>query len=374
MPKIDDLLAAFHGDIAQLAEQKTRYQELMLKLHQLNPCFEPISAIDHFGALPEAIVAELDEEQKERLLVLVNIYTAIYVPLIHAFSYFVLTNIQAGKLPNNLLIPPRDPIPIYFAMHAQAGTLGMVLNTITPAMNRKIAGIANNQSDYSPQVDPLFHDYVKQELAALGSPDEIVEIEPGVYSTTSLRIAQYMNDNGHKIAYIPVKIYGRGPNISFIHWLLTDEQTAIAELAEANPVVMELADKCMVILDTLEEFGAQNAYHSPASLEGTKPDIKPVTVANDPFAQALASLTNASIIHSADSYLAIADAPDGLFSLAKNLLLAVDDLMAMAADGFPVVFTEPIPPMDDREPHYQNLRAAQESGIINYKKLEKHES
>jgi hypothetical protein len=375
MSKLDEILQKFDADIAEVSDSSELTKTMLAKIQRFNPYFVPIQTLEEFVSVPAQdpnlwhMLSQLDEQEKQILLAKVNIYKGIYSPLIHAFTAFVLKLMQENKIPNSFVIPPRDPIPIYFAMLAQANINHQILNIVTPAMNRHIAGIPNNQIDEITITDKYFADYVRQELAKLGHPNCIVEIEPGIYSTTSLMIAEYMNNNGHLVRYMPLKLYGKGPNFSFIHGLLTGGKQYVAETAEQDPAVADLADACMVILDTIEEFGAQNATKSPQRLLEKNGVIYPDYELNDAFAQCLASLTNAVIIMDAERYKHLDDIGQ-LKVIAQNLIFNVHELIDLAHEGIPLVFNEPIPSMDDKEAHYAALREAQTKRIINYNILE----
>jgi len=274
--------------------------------------------------------------------VLANVVAGIYAPLIHAFSNTILKNIESGILPPIILAPPRDAIPLANSLRAMADIKGQKIQIIEIPVNRNTAGIFNNQKmnkvEKSPYLDLLFD----QTISSMNSTNSVVEIETGIYGTTSLVMAQAFKSKNFE-HYHPLKFYGLGPNLSFVHAVLSDGNEWIAENVENTNL--------MVLLDTMEELGMEKFYKSVEHLKLDSDGIvKPVLVPVSPQEFEIASITNQVIIHTAAKYSELNNCE------VKNMLNNIGTLTAFSKNGFPLTLSDAIPSMDSKEEHFNNIK------------------
>lgn len=342
--ELDKLLSTFHNSVERAAYDGRESGKVYSVLKKVNPEYSP----EKYSALPEANM-------------LANIVAAYYAPLIHGFTGMLLNNITQGTLSEVILVPPRDTIAIAVSLEEMSKIKKLPIKLLNPPINRNITGVANNQKDQFFGQDPLFEKLMTTELLPYTNSG-LTEAEFGIYSTTSLVVAKWLHSHQVDSRLAPVKFYGLGPNISWVHALLSNGQEWVAEKAEIAGLVnpYEIAG-LMVLIDTLEELGMQNMYESVEHLEQNNagrvvPIIKPVSSTSQEIARA----TNLAVAHTAKIYH---DAPVGL---AKELLGAVPQMVELAKAGYPTMLTAPIPPMSAPEAHFQDIRA---SGLFNYPML-----
>lgn len=293
--------------------------------------------------------------------VLVNVVAAIYAPLIHGFSQAILKNIQTGVLPFEVIAPPRDAIPLASSLLAQAEIKGIDLHLFEPPVNRNTAGIANNQKSGDAKKSPFLDLMFDQTKAAMNGATSVVEIETGIYGTTSKTMAAALKDRG-VINYYPVKFYGLGPNLSFVHAVLSKGKEWVAENAEASGVVnkSQIVD-LMILLDTMEELGMEKFYHSVEKLMvGEDGLVKPVKMAVSEAELEIATWTNQVIRDTAPLY---SNMP---LDMVTKMLDDVPKLVKCSKGGFPFTLTKAIPPMDSKEEHFDSIR---NSKLFDYPKL-----
>ncbi|MBL7078073.1 hypothetical protein ISS42_00220 [Candidatus Shapirobacteria bacterium] len=343
--ELDRLLAKFHESVKTIAGSEVAFAKMCALLKEINPHF----ILKEFSTLPKANV-------------LANVVAGIYGPLIHGFSQAVIENIQMSNLPEVIVAPPRDTIPLVTSLKTMAGIEGVDLQIIKPPVTRKTAGIPNNQSSGTAKEDPLFRSMVHQEFKHRLNGTGLTEIEFGIYSTTSLKIARLLKSMGLKEKYIALKFYGLGPNLSYVHGLLSGGKEWVAESAESQLLVdpAQIAG-LMVLLDSLEEFGMQSVYQSVSRLylgdDGKiLPFVQPVDVETFEIARA----TNEAIASTALYYATIGP------GFAIHLLEQVPHLVELAHQGYPFILQAPIPPMDNKEQHFASIRTA---GVFSYPEL-----
>lgn len=344
--ELEVLLTRFHRSVERVAGDKQAFEEMCGILGEINPHYEQ----EEYSRLPKANV-------------LANVVAGFYAPLIHGFTQTVLENVEQGRLPRALACPPRDTIPLVNSLQAASEIRGQSLELYTPPITRKVAGIEDNQADESPCQDPLFPDLIRETYGReLECGRGVTELEPGIYSTTSLKVADLMSEFGCE-RYVALKFYGLGPNLSYVHGLLSEGQEWVAERAELTGVVegKKIAD-LMVFLDSIEEFGMQNFYQSVCRLQRNRqgrvvPVIEPVSDEDVEIAFA----TNKAVVDTADCYTRV-----DILDLSRRLLGSVPELREMAGKGYPFMLEDPIPPMDDHEEHFGKIR---ERGVLDYPDL-----
>lgn len=339
----DTLIAEFQQD---LAVAKDNPQATYDAIKQINPNFEPQTY---------STDAEAD--------ILANVVAGIYAPIIHAYSASIIHNIKAGNIPNNLFLPPRDTIPLHHSLLAQAELEEVELNIITTPVNRITAGIANNQADYVPQRDPLFNQMIMQDFGNIKGP--VVELETGIYGTTTVVLAETLAELRLEVPVIPIKVYGLGPNPSFIHGLFTDGETWLPDTAPTD--VQSLVLGLMVFIDTLEEFGMQNAHKSVPGLYMDGDTVKPIMVPNDEKTQEIARATNAAITATAPMYQ-----NSSALIKARNILVNFGEAVKLSNTGLPLTLKAAIPPMDNKQEHYAHYQAVVDAGRIQRTNLTLH--
>ena len=335
------LLDTFQGSLGSVVEDPQKLQGLYDSLQEINPSF----SVETYSENPKADV-------------LANVVAGYYAPLIHGFSSMVLKNIQAGILPNTVVAPPRDAIPIAMSIRAMSQLKGMEVSVLEPPITRKVAGVFNNQNGLTEGQDLLFGQMVEQTFHQVGG---VTEVEFGIYSTTSLVTALELSRNGVD-QYVPLKFYGLGPNLSWVHALLSDGQEWVADEAELNGQVnsAEIAH-LMVLIDSLEEFGMQNMHQSVTSLSINDQDlVVPIIELVDQGTLEIAMATNQAVTRTTEKYMDIE--PEKVVGLLK----AVPTLVELANQGFPVILASAIPPMDNYDDHFQQIK---DSGIFTYPSL-----
>ena len=190
----------------------------------------------------------------------------------------------------------------------------------------------------------------------------VSEIEPGIYSTTSLEVAMELKALGLP-KYVSVKLYGLGPNLSFVHALLSGGEEWLAEKAESSGLVdpAQIAG-LMVLLDSLEEFGMQNQYQSVAKLGLDETgEIYPVINQVDVKTFEIFKATNLAIKKTAFLYL------NSDWEIFLSLIKIVPELVKLSKDkNLPLTLIKPIPPMDNKEAHFNKIRL---SGLLDYPQL-----
>jgi hypothetical protein len=292
---------------------------------------------------------------------MVNVVAAIYAPLIHGFSQAILKNIQTGVLPFEVIAPPRDAIPLASSLLAQAEIGGINLHLFEPPVNRNTAGIANNQKSGDSQKSPFLDLMFDQTKEAMNGTTSIVEVETGIYGTTSMIMASAFKSRGVE-SYYPLKFYGLGPNLSFVHAVLSNGKEWVAENAEALGMVNKSQIVgLMVLLDTMEELGMEKFYQSVENLmvdeEGL---VKPVKMAVSEAEFEIATCTNQVITDTAPLY---SNMP---LDTVIKMLDDIPKLVKCSKDGFPFTLTEAIPSMDSKEEHFASVR---NSKLFDYPKL-----
>ncbi|MFS8159643.1 MAG: hypothetical protein ACMG6E_05420, partial [Candidatus Roizmanbacteria bacterium] len=201
---LDRLMRQFHASIDTVISTPALKEEMLGHLSAFNPKFVPVSL----------------DETHPKTEVLANVVSAIYAPLMHGFATAILRNIQSGALPPYVIAPPRDSIPLLTALQAQADLQGVSLTTLTPHVNRNTGGIANNQRTTLPSRSPHLDTLLDQVMRSLGKSNAVLEIETGIYGTTSKVTAEGLKARGLQ-KYIPLKFYGLGPNMSYVHAILS---------------------------------------------------------------------------------------------------------------------------------------------------------
>jgi hypothetical protein len=285
--------------------------------------------------------------------VLVNVVAGIYAPLIHGFSNTILKNIKAGILPPNIIAPPRDAIPLTNSIKTLSEIHNIKVDVCELPVNRNIAGITNNQKQVqinkSPYLDLLFDQAVNN----LSNLTALTEVETGIYGTTSLIMANSFKSRGVE-KYYPIKFYGLGPNLSFIHAVLSNGQEWIAENAEDSGLVSRAQiENLMVLLDTMEELGMEKMYQSVEKLiKDNNGVVKPVLVPVSDQEFEVAQMTNQIIVDTAELY-----SRTSIFDV-QNIIEKVPNLIYHSKNGFPFTLSDAIPSMNSKEQHYNSIRTS----------------
>lgn len=335
---IDKLLAEFHTSVDLVVDDPKKYAQMISVLKAYNPKFTPVHVETDFP----------------KTGVLANVAAGVYAPLIHGFATTVVRNIKEGKLPDVVIAPPRDAIPLAVALKAHADIQGLEVGLLTPHINRNTAGIANNQKGYfvgkSPHLDLL----LDQTIQSMNGSTGAVEVEPGIYGTTSLIMARAFKARklGH---YYPIKFYGLGPNLSYVHAVLSGGKEWVAEKAEAQGLVQtSQIGNLMVLLDTMEELGMEKFYESVEHLQVNKEGaVSPVLVPVSTEETEIARVTNEIVSKTAPKYA------DITADEVKLLLDKVPWLVSNSQGGLPLTLTEPIPPMNSKEEHFDMIRKSE---------------
>jgi|GEM_PF-5618024 len=342
---IDGLLAQFHDSVSLVSKDPKKHANMVEALRAYNPKFTPV--------LVETDLAEAK--------VLANVVGGIYAPLIHGFTTTIIRNIKDNRLPNVIVAPPRDAIPLAIALQAHSEIQGVDIKLLMPHVNRNTAGIVNNQKDSlvgrSPHLDLLLDQIVQSMGASIGA----VEIEPGIYGTTSLIMAEAFK--ARKLdQYFPIKFYGLGPTSSYVHAVLSGGNQWVAERAEGQGLVeTSQINDLMVLLDTMEELGMEKAYKCVEHLElGRDGAVEPVLVPSSAEESEIARVTNGVIKETASQYANITA------SEVRALLNNVPFLVEHSQEGLPFTLAEPIPSMDSKEKHFDNIR---KSKLFDYPNL-----
>jgi hypothetical protein len=342
---IDKLLTEFHSCVDTVAADSEKFAQMTKILKAHNPYFIPIQI----------------ESTYPKVEVLVNVVAGVYAPFIHGFATTVVKNIREGKLPNVVIAPPRDAIPLSVAIKAQAEIQEVDVDILSPHVNRNTAGIINNQKGYCAGKSPYLDILLNQVVDSINGTNEVVEIEPGIYGTTSLIMAEAFKSRrlNH---YYPIKFYGLGPNLSYVHAVLSDGKEWLAEKAETQELVNSVQiNGLMVLLDTMEELGMEKFYQSVEHLQIDESGVViPVIVPVSAEDVETANLTNEIIAQTALKYADLT--PDEV----KTMLDNIPNLVSISKCGIPLTLTEPIPPMDSKEEHYKHIR---ESGLFDYPEL-----
>ncbi len=266
-----------------------------------------------------------------------------------------------GVLPPEVVAPPRDAIPLVSSLLAQAEIRGIDLHIFEPPVNRNTAGIANNQKSGDAKVSPFLSLMFDQTVSAMNGTPSIVEVETGIYGTTSMIMASAFKSRGVE-SYYPLKFYGLGPNLSFVHAILSNGQEWLAENAEAFGLVSKSqVAGLMVLLDTMEELGMEKFYQSVENLMIDKDGlVKPVkmTVSDEELEVAIA--TNQVIKDTASLYEKMP------LETLVQMLGDVPKLVECSVAGYPFTLTKAIPSMDSREEHFKSVRSLK---LFDYPKL-----
>jgi len=334
----DRLVSEFAETLdAMIGDEKKQYS-LVEKLMEINPNYQPKIY-----------------SQDTKANILANVVAAIYAPLIHAFTGSVLKNIQAGILSPVIIAPPRDAIPFANSIKALAEIKGIPIKVIDLQVTRIIAGIGNQQASKGKVAmpDPLLAEYVYQELSPYLEYG-FTEIEPGIYSTTSMMNAELAAKMGN-VKYAAFKLYGLGQNLSFTHALLSGGQEWIAENAEAAGLVntQQIAD-LMTLLDSTEEFGMQHMHASVCKLFRDENGlIQPFIEDADPDNYAIAVASNLAVTDTAQSY-----SDDGSLKTACTILSKFKDIIELSKQGYPLSLTNLIPPgkTDGKKELFEKIR------------------
>lgn len=336
--EVDILTADFSLAVNSVVFKPERKAQMPLLLKEINSDFKPTK-----------IESPFTEAE-----VLAEVVAAIYAPLIHGFTSTVIENIKAGKIPGTVMAPIRDAIPIVVSLQEMAKLKGVTVKILTPPINRFTAGIANNQKDYQPVKDPLFGQLIDQIMFSLDSQAGITELETGIYGTTSLVNAKLLKEKG-LTCFVPIKFYGLGPNLSYVHAVLSGGKEWLAEVTEAKGLVdpQQIAE-LMVLLDSLEELGMQNFCQMVEKLKlGEEGKVEPVISKVSSKQQAIACATNQAVRLTAKQYAGI-----GTRTVA-DLLEKVPQIVQLSKQGWPFTLKQPIPPMDSKEEHFKAVRASQ---------------
>ena len=282
-----------------------------------------------------------------------NVVSALYAPLIHAFSKTTLSNIETGVLPRVIIAPPRDAIPLAVSLKEMSRIHHDTISIFMPPVNRNTSGILNNQKGEYIGRSPLLSTLFDQLSTAMGKPQTIMEMETGIYGTTSKIMAEAMKTRGTK-KYHPLKFYGLGPNISFVHGILSNNQEWVAEEAEAKGLVDgSFIGGLMVLLDTMEELGMEKHYQSVEKLAtDAEGKVIPVIVPGSPRETEIARVTCEVIKTSAKEYQTIS--PDEV----KKILYDVPKLVRYSESGLPFTLTEAIPSMNSKEKFFESIRSS----------------
>ncbi len=343
---IDKLLAQFHASVDLVSKDPDKYAQMIIQLQEFNPTFVPVQVTTEFP----------------RAKVLANVVAGIYAPMIHGFATTVVKNIKEGTLPKVVIAPPRDAIPLAVSLQAQADIQDCELTMLMPHVNRNIAGIANNQkgnfSGRSPYLDLL----LDQTILNMNGATDAIEIETGIYGTTSLIMADAFKARKLK-RYSPIKFYGLGPNLSYVHAVLSNGEEWVAEAAELQSLVnTSQVNGLMVLLDTMEELGMEKFYKSVENLQIDEDGIvRPVLIPVSEEEYEIASVTNKILAETAVKYTLITPYD------VKLMLDKVPWLVECSHKSFPFTLTEPIPSMDSKEVHF---KAVKDSKLFDYPNLQ----
>lgn len=345
--ELDDLLMFFASSVEDVAYDQKKYREMCGLIKSLNSDY----VHTHYSDNPKAQVMS-------------QVVSGIYAPLIHGFSLAIIRNIQRGVLPPHIISPPRDTIPILCSLVPMAMEEGEGVVVSTPPITRRVAGISNAQGEMCVKKDPLFKDLVAQTIQNdLCGTQTVCEVETGIYSTTTQQIAVDAKKHGvHE--YIPLKLYGLGPNLSYIHGLLSGGGEWLAEAAEKKHLVdLYQISQGMVLLDSLEEIGMQNMYASVNRLKkDTSGRIVPVIVPVDEEVSSIAKALNQVITHTVKQYHS-----DDVFEKSINILDNMSVIVSAAKEGIPLSLSAAIPPMTGKNELFDTIR---KSNIFTYPRLE----
>lgn len=336
---IDYLVAEYQESVESMIRSCEKYKDMQSMLLEFNPRYQPLELVG----------------SSRRAEVLANVVAGIYVPLIHGFTAAMIKNIACGVLPPTVIAPPRDAIPLAISLQEQANIQRVQIDIVKPPINRNIAGVCNNQKDQQIPRSPYLELLIDQLYANMNGSNGILEIETGIYGTTSLVMVEEFKKRGIRV-YVPIKVYGLGPNISYTHAVLSDGNEWIAEVAEKDGLdgFQGLIGYMMTVLDTMEELGMERHYKSVEELYvDSSGMVCPVIVATTSEEVEVAVVTNTVVKDTAAAYADITSAE------IRNLLEKVPWLIEQSKKGFPFTLTEPIPPMDSKEAHYAQIRASE---------------
>lgn len=347
--ELQQLSNEFSRSLTEVVTHPESKEQLYNALTHINPHFAPEQYSDN-----------------EKANVLANIVAAVYAPLFHGFAETILDNIEAGKLPNIILAPPRDAIPIVTALQAQIteretkGQMSIPVIILQPAVNRITAGISNAQGHLTATQDPLLEEYLLQELSPFKG-SAVLEVETGIYGTTSLVTAQVLRKLGITDTYTSVKWYALGPNMSYIHALLNNGAEWIADRTEESDIPGYVSPQwiahLMLLLDSMEEFGMEKHYQSIPGLTNQTPDgsIQPIVIQESDENVEIARATNAAIAATAKHY-----DKTTAHDITMNIVTHIEEIASMSKQmHWPIVLTQPIPPMKDPAKTFDAINQAQ---------------
>lgn len=332
---IDLLLAEFHRAANSVIESEAKRQQMIALLKEFNPRYVPVNA----------------KTSSAKAEVLAEVVAGIYVPFIHSFSQAVLKNIEKGIIPEDVIAPPRDSIPLAVSLKSYASLKGVEINILTPPVNRNTAGIENNQKPGQARMHPLMAKLFEQVKASMNGTIGLTEIETGIYGTTSFVMAEEFKKRGLN-EYVPIKFYGLGPNLSYVHAILSNGKEWLAEKAEGEGFVdNSLVGEVMVLLDTMEELGMEKFYQSVENLSlSSEGSVVPLIVPVSDEELEIAKVTNAVIQETAAKY-------DGIQpEEVAGLLRTIAWLIEKSIEGFPFTLTSPIPSMDSKGEHFAKIK------------------
>lgn len=291
-----------------------------------------------------------------------NVVAGIYAPLIHSFSNSVLQNINSGVLPPVIVAPPRDAIPLVSSLKAMAALHGQDLLIFEPPVNRNTTGIANNQKKYFIGRSPYLDQLLDETVESLQGSTCVMEVETGIYGTTSLVMAAAFKSRKLDF-YYPLKFYGLGPNLSFVHAVLSDGKQWVAQDAEDSGLVSRAQiNGLMVLLDTMEELGMEKFYQSVEQLQvGPTGKIEPVFMPVSGEDLEVATVTNQVITDTAPLYVDLTPGE------VKAMLANIPVLVKYSQQGFPFTLSAAIPSMDSKDAHFESIRT---SKLFDYPLLE----
>jgi len=336
--ELESLLENFHNGAERVANDPVECAEMYRFIQKINPEFVP----DDYSDNPKANI-------------LANVVAGIYAPMLHCFTETILDNIEAGILPPVLVAPPRDAYPIVTSLRAQMDKRKKYYPIITPPVNRITAGIPNAQGLVKVTQDPLFMEMLGQQFGDYLSTG-YVELETGIYGTTSLAMARALKSIGMVGNCVSIKFYGLGSNNSFVHALLSNNGEWNAQNCEASGFVnIEQIAALMVLLDSLEEYGMQNSHKSFPSLErAEKGIIQGVKFPVSPEESQIALATNMAIYRTAAKF----DKSKSK-QVTLNILNNIKDLTAVVKEkGWPLMLEKAIPPMSQPTAHFQEMMQA----------------
>ena len=171
---IDRLVNNFHDSVTRVSESPETFKMMIKCISDINRRFKPI----------------LLDTDNMKAIVLANVVGGIYAPLIHAFSGAVLRNIKSGVLASTVIAPPRDAIPLANSLKELSCVYGQRVDIYAPPVNRNTAGISNNQKELFLGRSPHFELLMDQVSTDLGQTSSVVEMETGIYGTTSKVMAE----------------------------------------------------------------------------------------------------------------------------------------------------------------------------------------